>query len=538
MYPLGFVSIVGFLEQHGYSVRIINLAVKMLKNRDFDVESLIERLNADVFGFDLHWLAHAAGSLDIASLVKKHHPNRPILLGGLSATYYHEEIIKHFPQIDYILRGDTTEKPLLQLMSVIESDKEPNGIPNLTWRTKEGKINSNPLSFVPDNIDDIWFDYGQVVKMVLKHRDLESTLPYESFMDYPFTAVFTCKGCSYNCITCGGSCYTFKNFFNRNRIVMKSPGKLVEEMTIISEYFKAPLFVIGDIQQGGVTWSNEVLDRIKEAGLDNTITFEFFNMPSKKVLNRIANSTNSWTIEVSPESHDDEVRKIMGKPYTSEQMEKTIKNALNLGAEKIDVYYMVGLSGQTMDSVFESVAYNEKLFERATQKEKIFPFIAPMAPFLDPGSMIFENPSKYGFHSLYRTLRDHKEALYQPSWKLYLSYYTEWMTRDQIVETTYEAVARMNAIKIKYGVIDPTLGKRINTGLKMSKEITRKIDNIIAKTKTQKERNKRYQELKQEIDEAIKNTSLGKKELRMPGLAGFRFKGAIKHILKSLRLLG
>jgi radical SAM superfamily enzyme YgiQ (UPF0313 family) len=155
MYPLGFVSIVGFLEQHGYSVRIINLAVKMLKNRDFDVESLIERLNADVFGFDLHWLAHAAGSLDIASLVKKHHPNRPILLGGLSATYYHEEIIKHFPQIDYILRGDTTEKPLLQLMSVIESDKEPNGIPNLTWRTKEGKINSNPLSFVPDNIDDI-----------------------------------------------------------------------------------------------------------------------------------------------------------------------------------------------------------------------------------------------------------------------------------------------------------------------------------------------------------------------------------------------
>jgi len=88
MYPLGFVSMVGYLEQHGYHARIINLAVKMLKHPNLDVERLLEKLDAEAYGFDLHWLAHAAGSLDLASIVKKHHPDKPVLLGGLSSSYF------------------------------------------------------------------------------------------------------------------------------------------------------------------------------------------------------------------------------------------------------------------------------------------------------------------------------------------------------------------------------------------------------------------------------------------------------------------
>ncbi len=97
MYPLGWVSIVGYLAQAGIHTRIINIAVKMLKNPSLDVEHLISKLRAKAIGFDLHWLAHAAGSLDLAAIVKKHHPDTPILLGGLSSTYYHQEIIDNHP---------------------------------------------------------------------------------------------------------------------------------------------------------------------------------------------------------------------------------------------------------------------------------------------------------------------------------------------------------------------------------------------------------------------------------------------------------
>jgi radical SAM superfamily enzyme YgiQ (UPF0313 family) len=166
MYPLGFVSIVGYLEQNGYKARIINLAVKMLKDSKFDPENFIKKIDSQVFRFDLHWLAQAAGSQDLAEKVKKHHPDKSVLLGGLSASYFHEEIIDHFPQIDYILRGDTTEKPLLDLIKHIFEGKEPETVENLTWRSIEGRKRINPLTYVPTELDDLSIYYGKDLKLV------------------------------------------------------------------------------------------------------------------------------------------------------------------------------------------------------------------------------------------------------------------------------------------------------------------------------------------------------------------------------------
>jgi B12-binding domain/radical SAM domain protein len=536
MYPLGFVSIMGYLEQNGYHVRIINLAVKMLKNPRFSVERLIKRQRAQAYGFDLHWLAHAGGSLDIAGIVKKHHPEAPVILGGLSASYFHREIIEHFPQVDYILRGDTTEKPLLELMEHIESGYPPEKVQNLTWRTSGGGKRVNPFSYVPTDLDELWIDYGEVVKLVLRHLDMESTLPYESFLDYPFTAVLTCKGCNYNCNTCGGSKFAFQNSFKRDKPAFKSPDKLVEEVTVISEYFKAPIFLIGDLRQGGNKWAEQVLHGLKEADLDNTLTYELFDAVPENWMKKLSSTSTSWTIEISPESHDDEIRHIMGKPYTSVQMEETIQKALQFGVKKIDVYFMIGLSGQTPQSALESVEYSRHLYEKMGNNNKIFTFITPMAPFLDPGSIIWEDPDSFGFTKLFNTLRDHKKSLSLPSWKLYLSYYTRWMTRDQLAEATYEAMIRMNKLKIDMNVTGVKQGEVIKTGLLMSRDITRKIDEIVTSTSSAEEREREFRELKKSISDAEIRTSLSKNELKMPGLAGIRLRGALKYLLKYLRL--
>ncbi|MCW3978595.1 MAG: TIGR04190 family B12-binding domain/radical SAM domain protein [Candidatus Bathyarchaeota archaeon] len=537
MYPLGFVSMVGYLEQHGYRARIINLAVKMLKNPRLDVEKLIAKIDAEAFGLDLHWLANAAGSLDVAEIVKKHHPDKPIILGGLSASYFHEEIIQRFPQVDYILRGDTTEKPLLELMERIEKGREPEGVENLTWRGRDGRKRVNPLSFVPEDIDDLWIDYGEVVKLVVRHRDLESTLPYEGFVEYPFTALLTCKGCTYDCVTCGGSNYAFRRFFNRDRTVFKTPERLVEEMAIVSEYFKGPLFLIGDLRQAGKKWAEAVLDDIRREAFDNTITFELFDAAPEDYMKKIAGSAESWTLEISPESHDDRVRGLMGKPYTASEMERTIQRALEYGCRKFDVYFMVGLPGQDSRSVLDSVKYSRRLYEKMGANEKIYTFIAPMAPFLDPGSIIFESPGEHGYTLLYKTFREHKEALYQPSWKLYLSYYTDWMTRSEIAETTYEAMIGMNRLKVDVGVTEPAAAGRIESGLILARDVMRRIDTIIASTNDKDERERRYGELRSEMEDAERATSYAKRDLRMPGTAGIRLMGALKYLMRRAGLM-
>jgi hypothetical protein len=154
---------------------------------------------------------------------------------------------------------------------------------------------------------------------------------------------------------------------------------------------------------------------------------------------------------------------------------------------------------------------------------------------LDPGSLIFDDPGRYGYTQLYRTLREHKEALYQPSWKLYLSYQTDWMTRDEIAETTYEAMIRMNALKAEQGITDPEEASKVSDGLTLARDIMKRIDAIISSTSDEVQRSQMYQQLRGEIEETKKATGLAKKELRMPGTAGIRLKGALKYLVKFLR---
>ena len=98
MYPIGFTSIAEYLKRAGYQVRIINLAVRMLNDRSFDAEALIKRLRSPVFGIDLHWLVHCHGAIEVAQLVKRHHPNAKVVVGGFSASYYHQELMDYMPQ--------------------------------------------------------------------------------------------------------------------------------------------------------------------------------------------------------------------------------------------------------------------------------------------------------------------------------------------------------------------------------------------------------------------------------------------------------
>ncbi|HZL04389.1 MAG TPA: cobalamin-dependent protein, partial [Coriobacteriia bacterium] len=107
MYPLGFTTMAEYMERHGLMVRIVNLALLMLTKPRFDVEKAIREMDPVAFGIDLHWLPHAHGSIEIARLCKTHHPTTPVVFGGLSASFFHEELAA-YECVDYVVRGDST----------------------------------------------------------------------------------------------------------------------------------------------------------------------------------------------------------------------------------------------------------------------------------------------------------------------------------------------------------------------------------------------------------------------------------------------
>jgi len=528
MYPLGFVSIVGYLQRHGYRTRIINLATRMLKDHTFDVDEALRKLRPKAFGIDLHWLVHAHGSLEIARIVKKHHPDIPIIMGGISATYYHMEIITQYPQVDYVLRGDSTEKPLLELLQCIERGQPAENVPNLTSRDEAGRLHISEITHVPNTLDDFVLDYSDMVELVISHRDLTGSLPYESWLDYPFTALIICKGCTHNCITCGGSKSAYRRICNRETVALKSPARIAEEMAVIEEYVRGPIFLVGDLRVGGHNYANEVLEEMRRREIDNPVVFELFT-PSREFVQTIAKSCPHFGLEISPESHDEQVRDLQGRHYLNHELEATIDTALKLGCTKFDVFFMIGLPMQTPSSALDTVKYSRRLLLRH-KNERLHPFMAPLAPFLDPGSLAFESPEKYGYKVLFKTLREHREALAMPTWKHYLNYETIWMNRDELVAVTYEAMHRMNQVKLEFGLLEPSKAQEIARNIKQASAIVQRVSCATSSQMT----SEGLEQLGRVSGSLIRTLSSSKEELRMSRSAAIKKTAIVKHVIKHI----
>ena len=480
MYPIGLTSIAEYLERAGYRVRIVNLAVRMLNNKRFDAEAFIKRLSAPVFGIDLHWMLHSHGAIEIAKIVKRYHPEAKLVFGGFSSSYYYKELLE-YPEIDYVLRGDSTEEPFRQLMDCIMNKREPETVPNLVWRDSQGKTRENPFSNVPDDLSDVMVNhYGNVIRSVIRYRDLASYIPVKDWLRYPITAVFTCRGCTHNCIICGGSTAAFKQFYNRQKTAFRSPESVVQDIKHISHFSNGPIFILGDLRQPGENYAGEILSWLQKNRVKNQFILELFSPASRDLLRQMSQSCPNFCLEISPESHDPEIRKIIGRNYSSQDLEQTLSDALEAGCGRLDVFFMIGLPKQTPQSVMDTIDYCDFLLQKFKGDKRLSLFISPLGPFLDPGSLSFEHPERYGYHVLFRTLEEHRQALVSPHWKYSLNYETEWMTRQQIVDTAYEAILRLNRLKAKYGIIPEQMAEAGERRVKAAWEMAHRIDEILS----------------------------------------------------------
>lgn len=516
MYPVGITSIAETLEHNGFNVQIINVAYRMLKDKDYDPEQVIASLKPTAFGIDLHWLPHAHGSIELAKICKKYHPDIPVIFGGLSSTYYHEELIS-YPFVDFVVRGDSTEEPMLQLMRAIKHNLPFDKIPNLTWKKPDGSAAINPLTHVPDNIDYVSVPcYSYVIRSVFKYANLHNTVPYLDWLKYPITALLTARGCTQNCSICGGSKFAYKRVCNRDEPAYRSPQSLIEDIRLIQKLGKAPIFVLHDIRQAGEDYVNEFFSLLKKENVQNELVIELFWEADDDYFAKIADAVPKFSLEMTLETHVESIRKMNGKfACTNEQVESTIASAFKYGCRKIDIFFMTGIPKQTYDQAVGSIDYCRHLLEKFNGDKRLALFVAPLAPFLDPGCLAFEFPEKYGYKKFCHTLEDHRRALTQPSWKHILSFETDSMTRDEIVRSTYDAALKLNALKHEYNLIDAQLYKDIEFRITNAQQVMDEIDRIID-IKDENIKQKELKELKARVEQINRHTICGKDELKWP----------------------
>jgi B12-binding domain/radical SAM domain protein len=432
-----------------------------------------------------------------------------------------------YPQVDFVLRGDSAEEPLRQLLVALKENKSLGEVPNLTWKDGKKEVHANPLTHVLLALDEYSNNYSNLFRSAMKYLDLKSLIPIHDWWEYPITAVMTCRGCTHNCVFCGGSRFGLDRFCSRESCAFRSPEKVADDILSISRYTNAPIFVVGDLRQAGESYGQTLLSRIRPVRPKNQVVLELFTPAAESYFQMVAEAFPNFNFETSPESHDEKVRRATGKFYTNEEMEKSIRFALDSGCSKFDVFFMIGLPQQTPASVMETIDYCEYLMK--TFGRRLNPFISPLAPFLDPGSIAFEKADEVGYRVFCKNLEDYRKALLAPSWKYTLSYETRWMTRNDIVESSYQAGLLLNRLKEHFGLLEKETADRTEKRILLAREMIRKVDEIILLGEP--ERSRKLMALKETFDRVSMSTVCDKEEIKWPV---FRWRLNFPNIIRAL----
>ncbi len=466
MYPLGFFAIQQRLREEGLQAEIVNVASLMLMYPDLDVDALLARLEAPIFGIDLHWMAHCQGSVELAKRVKAIRPEALVMFGGISSTYYADELIQ-YPAVDFVVKGYDTLEPVSLLVSAIKSGRRDfRHIPNLVYRDQNGVAQSNPFDYKPTrSYNDATVDWSAYAAQ-------EGNGTTKNIMTLPNT------GCAHDCPWCGGSRYATNKIMGIKRtLVTKDNQRVVDELRTMGD--AASRTSIYALQCYSETKGRlfQFLDAVKEMRY-KSVFFEQFHLPSREVMEKMGQSTDAY-IMLSPESHDPVVGKLAGRgTFTMERMEQWLPYAFDSGISGVMVWFLIGTPQQTRESVLETVAYSEHLL-RTFKGQNVLPLVCPMVPFLDPGSRFFEEPHKHGYRIFHRTLEEHRRAMVDPLWYRRMNYETEWMSRRDIQEVTYEAISRLVTVKGELGILPGRLCKAVLDTIEETKVLLREAERAL-----------------------------------------------------------
>lgn len=466
IYPLGFKSIEAYLTRHGFSVRIINLAALMLRKWDLDVPAFLGSLDALAFGIDLHWVIHGHGSIELAALLKRIHPRRPTVMGGISSTYYAEQLMQ-YEQVDVVMRGFDTHEPLLQLMRALRDGTGLEDIPNILYRDpRDGSVHTNPFSHKPRALAcDTAADWAPF----LDSRETEN----------PAMMVLPSTGCAHNCGWCGGSRDAVTRIMETRRTVAaRPPESLTIEMTSMQGKPAARRANIYTLN--AYNFSNEALDAylagVKAAGIRD-VSYEQFHLTRPKTLRKMIGAART-TINLSPESHDREISRLAGRGnYSLDEMERWIEQALAAGVYRVQIWFFIGMPRQNVASVMETAAYCRHLMSRFKGR-RVIPILTPMVPFLDPGCNYFERPDEWGYKVFFRSLEEHRQALVHPSWIRRLNYETQWLSREELAHVSYDAIDEMTRAKLDAGILPKTIAQNLIARRAVEKDLVFRVSSV------------------------------------------------------------
>lgn len=174
--PIGLHYLGALLKEQGHEVELLNWYDSNKKPQI--IEEALATLKPDLIGFSI-FHANRWGGIQLAKIFKEHFPGVPIVFGGIGATFLDDHLLRHFPWIDIIVRGEG-EISFPELIRRIDAQKPFDDLPGITLRAGNTIQRNND----GERIEDL------------------DTLPMPA-VHYAFQHLALSRGCPGKCTFCG-----------------------------------------------------------------------------------------------------------------------------------------------------------------------------------------------------------------------------------------------------------------------------------------------------------------------------------------------
>ncbi len=335
--------------------------------------------DACLYGFSIVAYHQFWASLLLAQYVKKNNPHAVIVFGGPYITIRPAASLRAFGQADYWIKG-SGELPLLYLYRLIrgEANISLTEIPGLLSRDSDPAHHAAQCRFPaeeerPPDFEGLPLDQYQYDHPVTGKRTF--------FIPYRLS-----KGCPSRCSFCTGRLVDSYDW--------KSPAKVVAELALLSAAYRSSNFQFADASiNGNPKQLSQVCSMLKDS-LPHIKWYAYAKVSGfdEKLLRQVKEAgcfSLFWGIESASQATID----LLGKGFRVEKMYKLLDYSISIGLTNF-IHVMYNTPHESMTDI----AALEALITRYIACPKVV--FLPQRFILEPQSLFFERPEKYGLRDL------------------------------------------------------------------------------------------------------------------------------------------
>ena len=343
--PLGILYLGAVLQERGMEVSVLDQPAK-----GFTIEETVnwvEKEDPDILGFSTFASSGRTAAL-ISKKVKEKNPNVITVFGNYYATFNPERILRKYPSVDIIVRGEG-ENTAIELVSCLRNKDSLKKVRGITFKNGENIVSTPDQPLIKD-LDSLPFPDRELID-----DEYHSIIAGANVAPKKFTSMVSSRGCVYRCRFC--SCQRFARGMWRSRSVQST---LDELHFLASEGYEQFIFIDDSFtlnQKRVIKLCREMrkekidLEWICEGRVDNC---------SYEMLREIARA-GCRILYFGIESANQRLLNYYNKQTTPQQSKTAVKTARKAGIDAVVGSFIVGAPNETREEIQNTIEFAKQI---------------------------------------------------------------------------------------------------------------------------------------------------------------------------------